>query len=479
MRDPQPDAREGQAGPPGVADRPVVPSKPGNAGGGKGPEFKINVRRGMRAGRLAMSLPPPPKVQKLQEALHAKAKGSPDYRFYALYDKVYRRDVLEWAYVRCRANGGAPGVDRQTFEDIEAYGLDRWLDELAEELKAKSYRPQPVRRVYIPKGDGKQRPLGIATIKDRVVQMAVVLVLEPIFEADLEPEQYAYRANRSALDAVQAGPRAVQHGAYGGDRRGPDRLLRQHPARRTDEVGLPSRQRSAPPGADQDVAGNAGGRDRRAGTPPPNDPQQGRGAGNPARVSSVTVVVQSVYASFRAAVGRRWGTNAGCKAHIVNYADDFVICCRGTAAEAMTAMRAMMSRLKLTVNETKTRRCRVPEETFDFLGYTIGLCHSPRTGRPTSGRARRRRRSRLAGRDPRADRPTLALDGGRGAGGPPEPEASGMGELLLPGARQPGLPCPRPAQLPSAPSVVVRQAQGEEPGDVTLPRPVPAPRYWA
>jgi RNA-directed DNA polymerase len=150
-----------------------------------------------------MSLPPPPKVQKLQEALHAKAKGSPDYRFYALYDKVYRKDILEWAYVRCRANDGAPGVDRRTFEDIEAYGLDRWLDELAAELRGRTYRPHPVRRVLIPKPDGKQRPLGIATTRDRVVQMAVVLVLVPIFEADLEPEQYAYRPDRSALDAVR------------------------------------------------------------------------------------------------------------------------------------------------------------------------------------------------------------------------------------------------------------------------------------
>jgi RNA-directed DNA polymerase len=151
-----------------------------------------------------MSLIPPPKVQKLQEALHAKAKRSPGYRFYALYDKVYRRDVLEWAYVRCRANGGAAGVDRQTFEDIEAYGRDRWLDELATELKERTYRPHPVRRVFIPKGDGGQRPLGIPTIRDRVAQMAVVLVSGPIFEADLEPEQYAYRPDRSALDAVAA-----------------------------------------------------------------------------------------------------------------------------------------------------------------------------------------------------------------------------------------------------------------------------------
>jgi retron-type reverse transcriptase len=108
-----------------------------------------------------MSLSPPPKVEKLQKALHTKAKETPSYRFYALYDKVYRRDVLEWAYARCRANGGAPGIDDQTFEDIEAYGLDRWLDELAEDLKKRTYYPRPVRRVYIPKPDGKQRPLGI------------------------------------------------------------------------------------------------------------------------------------------------------------------------------------------------------------------------------------------------------------------------------------------------------------------------------
>ena len=150
-----------------------------------------------------MNLTTPVSVQKLQTALHAKAKESPDFRFYALYDKVYRRDVLAYAYERCKANGGAAGVDNQTFEDIELYGGERWLDELAQELKNRTYQPQPVRRVYIPKPDGKQRPLGIPTIRDRVVQTAAGLVLEPIFEADLAAEQYAYRADRSALDAVQ------------------------------------------------------------------------------------------------------------------------------------------------------------------------------------------------------------------------------------------------------------------------------------
>jgi len=150
-----------------------------------------------------MNLTTPESVQKLQMTLHAKAKESPKLRFHALYDKVYRRDVLTYAHERCRANGGAAGVDDQTFEDIETYGVERWLDELTQELKSRTYQPQPVRRVYIPKPDGKQRPLGIPTIRDRVVQTAAVLILESIFEADLPPEQYAYRAERNALDAVR------------------------------------------------------------------------------------------------------------------------------------------------------------------------------------------------------------------------------------------------------------------------------------
>src|SRR5215207_2802632 len=150
-----------------------------------------------------MSLTTPFSVQKLQTALHDKAKGSPDRRFHALYDKVYRRDILAFAYQCCKANGGAAGAVGETFEYIEEYGGERWLAELAQELKDRMYRPHPVRRVYIPKPDGKQRPLGVPTIRDRTVQTAAVLVLEPIFEADLQPEQYAYRKDRSALDAVR------------------------------------------------------------------------------------------------------------------------------------------------------------------------------------------------------------------------------------------------------------------------------------
>jgi group II intron reverse transcriptase/maturase len=150
-----------------------------------------------------MSLEPPSTVGKLQKVLHAKAKESPAYRFYALYDKIYRKDVLSWAYARCRQNRGAAGVDGQTFEEIEEYGVQRWLDELAKDLRDKTYRPEAVRRVWIPKADGKQRPLGIPTIRDRVVQMAAVLVVEPIFDGDLQPEQHAYRADHNAHEALR------------------------------------------------------------------------------------------------------------------------------------------------------------------------------------------------------------------------------------------------------------------------------------
>src|SRR5215218_9056978 len=151
-----------------------------------------------------MSLKPPEKVGKLQTALHAKAKAAPAYRFYLLYDKVYRWDVLAYAYRRCKANGGAAGGDGQTFADIEAQGERPWLEALAKELQDKTYRAAPVKRVWTPKEGGGQRPLGIPTIRDRVVQTAALVVLEPIFEADLLPEQHAYRSGMGALDAIVA-----------------------------------------------------------------------------------------------------------------------------------------------------------------------------------------------------------------------------------------------------------------------------------
>jgi RNA-directed DNA polymerase len=144
----------------------------------------------------------PISVQKLQKALHAKAKAESGFCFYALYDKLYREDILAHAYAQCRSNKGAPGVDGQDFADVEGYGQERWLGELALALREETYRPDPIRRVFIPKANGKLRPLGISTLRDRVCMTAAMLVLEPIFEADLPPEQYAYRPGRNAQQAV-------------------------------------------------------------------------------------------------------------------------------------------------------------------------------------------------------------------------------------------------------------------------------------
>jgi RNA-directed DNA polymerase len=151
-----------------------------------------------------MILEPPVSVQKLQAALQAKAKEAPSYRFYLLYDKLYRKDVLEYAYRCCKANAGAPGVDGQDFADIEAYGVESWLGELADKLRGKTYRAEAVRRVWIPKADGSKRPLGVPCIADRTVMTAAVAVLRPIFEVDFPAEQHGYRANFSAHTAVRS-----------------------------------------------------------------------------------------------------------------------------------------------------------------------------------------------------------------------------------------------------------------------------------
>ena len=327
-----------------------------------------------------MSLATPVSVQKLQTALHAKAKESPDFRFYALYDKVYRRDVVAYAYQRCKANGGAAGVDHQTFEDIEQHGAERWSDELAQELKSQTYQPQPVRRVYIPKPDGKQRPLGIPTIRDRVVQTAAVLVLEPIFEADLQPEQYAYRADRSALDAVQHVHQLINTGhgqIVDADLSSyfdsvPHAGLMRSVARRVVDGAMLHliKMWLEAPVEETDEHGNTHRSTRNR--------DQGRGTPQGAPISPL---LSNLYMRRFVLGWKKLGHEERWKAYIVNYADDLVICCRVGANQALAAMRAMMSKLKLTVNESKTRVCYLSEEKFDFLGYTFGRCYSRRKGR--------------------------------------------------------------------------------------------------
>ena len=331
-----------------------------------------------------MSLTPPEKVRKLQATLHTKAKGSPGYRFYLRYDKVYRRDILAFAFARCRSHGGVPGIDGQTFADIQEYGIDAWLDELADDLRRKTYQPDPVKRVYILKSDGKQRPLGMGTIRDRVVQMAVVLVLEPIFEADLEPEPHAYRAEHSALDAIREVHGLLSSGhteVVDADLSGyfdsiPHSELMKSVSRRVSDRHLWKLIKMWLEAPAEEVDDR--GRHRRM----TRNKDEGRGS---PQGSPISPLLANIYRRRFILGWKVLGHERRLDAHIVNYADDFVICCRGTADEAMRVMRSMMSKLRLTVNETKTRLCRVPEESVTFLSYTIGVCHSPRTGRSYIG----------------------------------------------------------------------------------------------
>jgi len=331
------------------------------------------------------NLSTPKSVQKLQMALHAKAKAEAGYRFYALYDKISREDILAHAYAQCRSNKGAPGVDGQDFADIEAYGVGRWLGELALALREETYHPNPIRRVYIPKANGKLRPLGISTLRDRVCMTAAMLVLEPVFEADLPPEQYAYRPGRNAHQAVAGVGELLSRGHtevvdadladYFGSiphadllksvaRRIVDRrvlhlikMWLECPVEETDDRGLTTRSTEA--------------RDKRCGIP------QG---------SPISPLLANLYMRRFVLGWKKLGLKQSHGTRLVTYADDLVILCRkGKAEEALQRLREIMGKLKLTVNEEKTRICKVPEEEFDFLGYTFGRMYSPKTGQAYLG----------------------------------------------------------------------------------------------
>ena len=332
-----------------------------------------------------MSLITPKSVRTLQEALHAKAKREPTCRFHSLYDKIYRKDVLLHAWKCCRANGGAPGVDGVTFEQIEERGVGDWLEELTKELREKTYRPQAVLRVWIPKpGTDKKRPLGIPCIKDRVVEMAAVLILEPIFEADLPEEQYGYRRGRSAHDAVRKIHGLLNQGhrhVVDCDLSGyfdsiPHHELMKSVARRVSDGTMLALIKAWLQTAVVEEDGSG----RRRRTTVAKDTGKGTPQGAP-----ISPLLSNLYMRRFVLGWKKLGWEEKLQAQVVVYADDFVILCRGDAGEARNKMQAIMTTLKLTVNEQKTRTCQVPEESFDFLGYTIGRCYSPKSGRAFIG----------------------------------------------------------------------------------------------
>ena len=327
----------------------------------------------------------PASVQKLQTALHAKAKTEAGYRFYSLYDKIYREDILAHAYAQCRSNKGAPGVDGQDFSDVEAYGVERWLGELAKALKEETYRPDPIRRVFIPKPNGKLRPLGISTVRDRVCMTAAMLVLDPIFEADLPNEQYAYRAGRNAQQAVIDAEETLYRGHpevvdadladYFGSIPHAD-LMRSLARRIVDSRVLHLIKMWLECAVEET---DDQGRKKR--TTQAKDSGRGIPQGSP-----ISPLLANLYMRRFVLEWKRRELKRRLRSRIVTYADDLVILCRrGKAEEALQRMREIMARLKLAVNEEKTRICKVPESEFDFLGYTFGRMYKRTTGQAYLG----------------------------------------------------------------------------------------------
>ena len=307
-------------------------------------------------------------VRTLQRALYVKAKAEPAFRCYSLWDKIYRPDVVAKAYRRCRANGGSAGIDGETFARIEQAGSAQWLVQLGQELRLGEYRPQPLRRVWIPKANGQRRPLSIPCIRDRVAQMATMMVLQPIFESDFLPQQYGFRPR---LDAKMGVRRVYFH-------------LTQHHRTEVVDADLKDYFNTIPHGdllksVSRRVADGRVLKHLKAwlSVPVMEETPEGRKLTSPKhrgvpQGGPCSPLLSTIYFRRFLLGWEQQGWPDRLDAAIVNYADDLVICCRpGQGRQALTAMTKLMERLGLTVNEEKTQVVSLPEQALDFLGYTF------------------------------------------------------------------------------------------------------------
>jgi group II intron reverse transcriptase/maturase len=325
-----------------------------------------------------VTLETPDRIRELQRKLYRKAKQEPNFRFYLLYDKVYRRDILSHAYRLVKANKGASGVDGLTFERIEERekGAEGYLGQIAEELERKVYRPMPVRRVNIPKPDGRQRPLGIPTIKDRVVQMAVKIVIEPIFEADFEGNSYGFRPKRNAHQAMDDISLHLRMGktqvidadiSKYFDTIPHDKLLTLVAKRIVDKniLRLIKLWLKAPV-----VEEGRDGKKRTEGNPK-GTPQGG----------VISPLLANIYLHVLDRIWKVRKVEERFKARLIRYADDFVVLCQGQTERVLKGIKTVLRGLELSLNEEKTRIVDARKERFNFLGYRIEVVRNPKTGK--------------------------------------------------------------------------------------------------
>jgi len=324
--------------------------------------------------RRRSEIPGSERLQTLQEKLYQKAKQEPDYKFYILYDKTFIPYMLKEAWLKVKKKRSAAGVDNQTVEDVENYGEEKYLQELGEELRRQTYRPQPIKRIYIPKANGKLRSIGIGCVKDRIVQTVCKMIIEPIFEADFEDCSHGFRPERSSKGAIREIKTHLKTGyteVYDAD------LSAYFDTIPHNKLYKVLKMRISDPRMMKLI-------DKFLKVPIQEDGKMKSGKKNKMGVPQggvLSPLLANIYMNLiDKVINKPDGLFKRAGVKIVRYADDFVLMSKELKEEELEKLKELLSRMELTINEDKTRKINAEEESFNFLGFTIRYDNDLRGG---------------------------------------------------------------------------------------------------